>query len=59
MQKDAAPALATALQLRVPLPSAATADQVLSVARGLGYEHRDLAALFELPPHVSDGGRRP
>jgi hypothetical protein len=34
----------TARRLRVPLPSAATADQALTVARGLGYETRDVAA---------------
>jgi hypothetical protein len=32
----------------VPLPSAAVADQLLTIARALGYEHRDLAALFEV-----------
>jgi 3-hydroxyisobutyrate dehydrogenase-like beta-hydroxyacid dehydrogenase len=47
MQKDVALALDTARQLRVPLPSAAVADELLTVARGLGYERRDLAALFE------------
>jgi hypothetical protein len=41
-------ALDTARQLRVPLPSAAVADELLTVARGLGYERRDLAALFEV-----------
>ena len=48
MQKDVALALDTARQLRVPLPSAAVADELLTVARGLGYERRDLAALFEV-----------
>jgi 3-hydroxyisobutyrate dehydrogenase-like beta-hydroxyacid dehydrogenase len=48
MQKDVALALETARQLRVPLPSAAVADQMLTVAHALGYEHRDLAALFEV-----------
>ncbi len=56
MQKDVALALDAARQLEVPLPSAATADQVLTVARGLGYERRDLAALFEVLAGVSDGG---
>jgi 3-hydroxyisobutyrate dehydrogenase-like beta-hydroxyacid dehydrogenase len=31
-----------------PLPSAATANQLLTLARGLGYERRDIAALFEV-----------
>ena len=37
MQKDVALALDTARRLRIPLPSAAAADQVLSVARASGY----------------------
>ena len=48
MQKDVALALDTGRELRVPLPSAAVADQLLTVARALGYEQRDLAALFEV-----------
>ena len=36
MQKDIALALDTARQLRVPLPSAAAADELLTVARALG-----------------------
>ena len=48
MQKDVVLALDTAGQLHVPLPSAAVADELLTVARGLGYERRDLAALFEV-----------
>jgi 3-hydroxyisobutyrate dehydrogenase-like beta-hydroxyacid dehydrogenase len=48
MQKDVALALDTGRQLHVPLPSAAVADQLLTVARGLGYERRDLAALFDV-----------
>jgi 3-hydroxyisobutyrate dehydrogenase-like beta-hydroxyacid dehydrogenase len=48
MQKDVVLALDAARQLRVPLPSAAAADELLTVARALGYEHRDLAALFEV-----------
>jgi 3-hydroxyisobutyrate dehydrogenase-like beta-hydroxyacid dehydrogenase len=47
MQKDIVLALDTARALHVPLPSAATADEVLTVARALGYERRDIAALFE------------
>jgi 3-hydroxyisobutyrate dehydrogenase-like beta-hydroxyacid dehydrogenase len=48
MQKDVVLALETVRQLRVPLPSAATADQLLTLARALGYERRDIAALFEV-----------
>jgi 3-hydroxyisobutyrate dehydrogenase-like beta-hydroxyacid dehydrogenase len=48
MQKDVVLALDTARQLHVPLPSAAVADELLTVARALGYEQRDLAALCEV-----------
>ena len=48
MQKDLVLALDTARQLRVPLPSAAAADELLTVARAFGYEHRDIASLFEV-----------
>ena len=48
MQKDIVLALAAARELRVPLPSAAAADGALTVARGLGYERRDIAALYEV-----------
>ncbi len=47
MQKDIALALDTGRELHVPLPSAAAADTVLTVARASGYERRDIAALFE------------
>lgn len=48
MQKDIVLALDTARQLRVPLPTAATADELLTLARALGYERRDLAALHQV-----------
>ncbi len=48
MQKDIVLALEAARQLRVPLPSAAAADELLTLARAAGYEHRDIAALFEV-----------
>jgi 3-hydroxyisobutyrate dehydrogenase-like beta-hydroxyacid dehydrogenase len=59
MQKDIALALDAARQLPIPLPSAATADQALTVARALGYEKRDLAALFQVLARVSEDGPRP
>jgi 3-hydroxyisobutyrate dehydrogenase-like beta-hydroxyacid dehydrogenase len=55
MQKDVELALDTARQLGIPLPSAAAADQVLTVARASGYERRDLAALFEVLANVAGG----
>jgi 3-hydroxyisobutyrate dehydrogenase-like beta-hydroxyacid dehydrogenase len=48
MQKDIALALDTCRELHVPLPSTASADQLLTLARGLGYERRDIASLFEV-----------
>jgi 3-hydroxyisobutyrate dehydrogenase-like beta-hydroxyacid dehydrogenase len=53
MQKDVALALDTGRELHVPLPAAATADQVLTLARAFGYERRDIAALFEVLEHLS------
>jgi 3-hydroxyisobutyrate dehydrogenase-like beta-hydroxyacid dehydrogenase len=57
MQKDIVLALDTARRLSVPLPAAATADERLTLARARGYEHRDIAALFEMLEHLtSDPG---
>ena len=53
MQKDVALALDTGRDLHVPLPSAAIADQLLTLARALGYERRDLAALYQLLAHLT------
>jgi 3-hydroxyisobutyrate dehydrogenase-like beta-hydroxyacid dehydrogenase len=53
MQKDVALALDAGRRLPVSLPSAATADQMLTVARAMGYGERDLAALFEVLAQVS------
>ncbi len=48
MQKDIRLALDAAQTIDVPLPSAAAADQMLTRASELGYEHRDIAALHEV-----------
>jgi 3-hydroxyisobutyrate dehydrogenase-like beta-hydroxyacid dehydrogenase len=48
MHKDIRLALETARELDVPLPSAHAADEALTKAGELGYEHRDIAALFEV-----------
>ena len=48
MQKDIRLALATARAGDVPVLSAGVADEMLTRARELGYEHRDIAALFEV-----------
>ena len=59
MQKDVVLALDTARRLRVPLPSAAAADELLTLARGLGYERRDIAALFEVLAQLNGEPIRP
>jgi 3-hydroxyisobutyrate dehydrogenase-like beta-hydroxyacid dehydrogenase len=59
MQKDIVLALDTARQLRVPLPSAAAADEMLTLARAAGYEHRDIAALFEVLMKLTSDTTRP
>jgi 3-hydroxyisobutyrate dehydrogenase-like beta-hydroxyacid dehydrogenase len=48
MQKDIRLALEAAQAIDVPLPSATAADQLLTRASELGYEHRDIAALHEV-----------
>jgi len=48
MHKDIRLARDTADELAVPLPTATVADEMLSRASELGYEHRDLAALHEV-----------
>jgi 3-hydroxyisobutyrate dehydrogenase-like beta-hydroxyacid dehydrogenase len=48
MQKDIELALDAARRLDIPLPTADRADDVLRLARTLGYERRDLAALFQV-----------
>jgi 3-hydroxyisobutyrate dehydrogenase-like beta-hydroxyacid dehydrogenase len=53
MQKDVALALDTGRELRVPLPSAAAADTVLTLARASGYERSDIAALFGMLSHLT------
>jgi 3-hydroxyisobutyrate dehydrogenase-like beta-hydroxyacid dehydrogenase len=48
MEKDIQLAREAAVELAVPLPSAAVADEMLNKARRLGYAHRDLAALHQV-----------
>jgi 3-hydroxyisobutyrate dehydrogenase-like beta-hydroxyacid dehydrogenase len=48
MRKDIRLALEAAQAIDVPLPSAAAADQMLTRAFELGYEHRDIAAFHEV-----------
>jgi 3-hydroxyisobutyrate dehydrogenase-like beta-hydroxyacid dehydrogenase len=48
MHKDLRLALDSARDLGVPLPSTVVADEMLGAARALGYEHRDIAVLFQV-----------
>jgi 3-hydroxyisobutyrate dehydrogenase-like beta-hydroxyacid dehydrogenase len=48
MQKDIRLALEAGDEIDVPLPSARAADQVLTKATELGFEHRDIAALYQV-----------
>ncbi|MGZ4664546.1 MAG: NAD(P)-dependent oxidoreductase [Frankiaceae bacterium] len=47
MQKDMRLALAAGQRHGVPLPTSAVTDDLLTQARMMGYEQRDLAALFQ------------
>jgi 3-hydroxyisobutyrate dehydrogenase and related beta-hydroxyacid dehydrogenases len=57
MQKDIRLALALAVDLEIQLPSASAADEMLSRAVELGYEHQDIAALFEVLGRMGATGR--
>jgi 3-hydroxyisobutyrate dehydrogenase-like beta-hydroxyacid dehydrogenase len=57
VQKDVELARDLADTLGVPLPTADRADEVLGLARTLGYENRDLASLFQVLEQVT-GERR-
>jgi 3-hydroxyisobutyrate dehydrogenase-like beta-hydroxyacid dehydrogenase len=48
MQKDLRLVLDSARNLGVPLPSTGVADELLSAAIARGYEHRDIAVLFQV-----------
>lgn len=54
MHKDIRLALAVARDLGIQLPSTGVADQMLTRAAQLGYEHRDIAALFQVLARISD-----
>jgi 3-hydroxyisobutyrate dehydrogenase-like beta-hydroxyacid dehydrogenase len=47
MQKDLLLALELGHQLDVPLPTTAITNQMLTTARGMGFEQKDFAVLFE------------
>jgi 3-hydroxyisobutyrate dehydrogenase-like beta-hydroxyacid dehydrogenase len=55
MHKDIKLALDAARSLGIPLPTAERADEVLEQAVALGYERRDLAALFQALEDIAAG----
>jgi 3-hydroxyisobutyrate dehydrogenase-like beta-hydroxyacid dehydrogenase len=55
MQKDVELARDVARGLGVPLPTADRAEDIFGLARALGYEDRDLAALYEVLENTTDG----
>jgi 3-hydroxyisobutyrate dehydrogenase-like beta-hydroxyacid dehydrogenase len=57
VQKDIELARDLAQGLGVPLPTADRADEILGLARELGYEGRDLAALFQVLESVTEERR--
>jgi 3-hydroxyisobutyrate dehydrogenase-like beta-hydroxyacid dehydrogenase len=57
VQKDIELARDVARVLGVPLPTADRVDEVLRLARVLGYEGRDLAALFQLLQEMTETRR--
>jgi 3-hydroxyisobutyrate dehydrogenase-like beta-hydroxyacid dehydrogenase len=58
VQKDVELARNLAEGLGVPLPTADRADEVLGLARVLGYQDRDLAAMFQVLEQVTDTMRK-
>ena len=58
MHKDIRLALETGEELEIPLPTARAADAMLTRAAELGYEHRDIAALFQVLERTSGGNDR-
>jgi 3-hydroxyisobutyrate dehydrogenase-like beta-hydroxyacid dehydrogenase len=54
MQKDLRLALDLAADEQLPLPSTVVADELLSAARAGGYEHRDIAVLYQVLAEQAD-----
>ncbi len=57
MQKDMNLALDLGQQLNVPLPATATANEILTAARGLGLEKQDFAVMFDVLANLSGVSR--
>src|SRR4051794_30837866 len=58
MHKDIRLALQQARALHLMLPAATAADDTLAAAEGIGYAHRDLAALHEVLDRLNPSARR-
>jgi 3-hydroxyisobutyrate dehydrogenase-like beta-hydroxyacid dehydrogenase len=58
MHKDIRLALALAREQGVPAPSTSLADDVLTHATELGYESRDIAAIFDVLGRDADAASR-
>jgi 3-hydroxyisobutyrate dehydrogenase-like beta-hydroxyacid dehydrogenase len=59
MHKDIELALEEGRRLKLPLPTAERADEVLERAQALGYGRRDLAALFQALEQIADSDPAP
>ncbi len=53
MQKDMLLALELGRQLNVPLPTTAVANEMLTAARGMGFEKKDFAVVFDVLARMS------
>jgi 3-hydroxyisobutyrate dehydrogenase-like beta-hydroxyacid dehydrogenase len=53
MQKDMVLALDLGRELDVPLPTTATANEILTAARGMGVDHHDFAVMFDVLAQLS------
>jgi len=53
MQKDMLLAMELGRALRVPLPTTAVSNEFLSAARGLGWEKKDFAVVFDVLARMS------
>ena len=53
MQKDLNLALELGQQLKVPLPTTATTNEMLTAARGMGLEEKDFAVIFKVLARMS------
>jgi len=53
MQKDMLLALELGRQLNVPLPTTAVTNQMLTAARGMGFEKKDFAVVFDVLARMS------